>query len=445
MKHILILGAGLSSPVLVKYLLEHAEEQNWKVRIGDISEKMAISRINGHPRGEALYFDVSDHSLLTREVSQADIVISLLPPKYHNEVADVCIRYSRNMVTASYLTPYILSLHNDAIEKEILFMNEVGLDPGLDHMSAMRIINRIKEEGGRITSFESYTGGLVAPGFDNNPWRYKFTWNPRNVVIAGCSGAKFYHNGKFKYIPYHKIFRRTEIIEIPGYGEFEVYPNRDALIYRQEYGLTDLLTMFRGTIRRPGFCETWDMLLQLGATDDSYVMDDTENMTYREFTNSFLPYDIINNVESKLANYLGIKEDSEIMKRLDWLGLFDDTIIGIPNLTPARVLQHILEEKWNLDPDDKDMIIMQHQFDYVRLGTHRKIFSNMVMIGKDKSYTAMAASVGLPLAITAKLILTGKIPLKGVQIPTHQVVYKPVLDELEKYGVFFEERDVRIS
>jgi saccharopine dehydrogenase-like NADP-dependent oxidoreductase len=324
-------------------------------------------------------------------------------------------------------------------------MNEAGVDPGIDHMSAMQIINRLKEEGVKLLAFESATGGLVAPNYDNNPWRYKFTWAPRSVVLAGTGGARFLHNGKFKYIPYHRLFERYEVIEIPELGQFEVYPNRDSLKYQEKYGLSELLTMFRGTIRKPGFCEAWDALLQLGATDDTYTMDDTENMTYRDFTNSFLAYNIIDSVEKKVCDYLDIEENSELMMKLKWLGLFEDTKIGIPDLTPANVLQHILEKKWKMEEEDKDMIVMEHQFDYMLLGRHRKLYSTLAVIGENSTETAMSKTVGLPVAITARLILEGKVDLKGVKIPTDKQIYEPVLKELKKFGIEFKERDVLVS
>mgnify|MGYP001185022464 CR=1 FL=1 len=446
MKKILLVGAGLSASTLIRYLLENAQENNWKLRVGDISEETARKKLNGHSRGESFRFDVLNASQLDAEVKNCDLIISLLPAKLHYLVALSCIKNKKNLITASYVSREIQEMDKDARESGVLLMNEIGVDPGIDHMSAMQVINRIREEGDRLISFESATGGLVAPNYDNNPWRYKFTWAPRNVVLAGQGGARFYHNGKFKYIPYHKIFERTETIEIPGHGQFEVYANRDSLKYREAYGLSDLLTMFRGTIRRPGFCEAWNLLLQLGATDDSYIMDDSENMSYRDFTNSFLAYNIVDPVESKIARYLGIEENSEMMKKLEWLGLFDDTIkIGRQGLTPAQCLQHILEQKWQLDPGDKDMIVMEHQFDYLHIGSHRKLFSTMVVIGEDQVHTAMSITVGLPVAITAKLVMNGAIKLKGVQIPVNREIYEPVMKELSDYGILFKERDFRLS
>ncbi len=444
MKTILVLGAGLSSTSLVKYFLDHAERK-WKVRVGDINPENAASRTGDHPSAEAFRFDVYDDEQRGKEIGQADIVISLLPARMHHLVAESCVEKGRNMVTASYLSPAIKSLDNAARERGIILMNECGVDPGIDHMSAMQMIDRIREEGGELRAFESSTGGLVAPGFENNPWQYKFTWNPRNVVLAGGAGARFLHNGKFKYFPHHKVFRRIETITVPPLGEFEVYGNRDSLTYRETYGLHHLETMFRGTIRRPGFCEAWDIFVQLGATDDSYVMEDTENMTHREFINSFMAYETRIPVETKLARYLEFSEDSEMMERLRWLGIFEDKKIGIPGLSPARILQKILEEKWKLDPGDKDMIVMQHQFDFILEGVHRKRYANLVYIGQDTRHTAMSMTVGLPLAMVARRILEGTYRETGVQLPIHPDIFNPVLEELEEYGIRFEEEEVRIS
>ncbi|MEZ5069391.1 MAG: saccharopine dehydrogenase C-terminal domain-containing protein [Bacteroidales bacterium] len=444
MQTILVLGAGLSSTSLIGYFLEHASDQ-WKVRVGDIDLRLAREKVGGHPAGEAFAFDVFDEGQRRTEVKGADIVISLLPARMHHLVAATCVEYATNMVTASYLSPEIKALDGAARSKEIVLMNECGVDPGIDHMSAMQMLDRIRDEGGRMLAFESSTGGLVAPGFENNPWRYKFTWNPRNVVLAGKDGARFLHNGRFKYIPYHKLFSRTEIIQVPELGEYEVYGNRDSLTYRDTYGLHDLQTMFRGTIRRPGFCEAWDVFVQLGATDDGYVMEDTEHMTYRDFINSFLAYSVHSNVESKVATYLGIDEDSAMMDRLKWLGIFEKRVIGVPGLTPAKVLQKLLEEKWALEEGDKDMILMQHQFDFEKEGKHLKRYATLVCMGKNTRETAMAMTVGLPLAITARLILEKRYRGTGVRLPIVPEVYNPVLEELETYGIRFQEEEVEIT
>jgi saccharopine dehydrogenase (NAD+, L-glutamate forming) len=443
MQTILILGAGLSSTSLIRYFLDQSGTQ-WKVRVGDIKPELARQRIQDHPDGEAFCFDVYNAVQRKSEIEKAHIVISLLPARMHHLVAETCVEIGRNMVTASYLSPAIKAMDSDARKKGIILMNECGVDPGIDHMSAMQMINSIKASGGKLLAFESNTGGLVAPGFENNPWQYKFTWNPRNVVLAGKEGARFLHNGKFKYIPYHKVFCRIETIQVPGLGAFEVYGNRDSLTYRETYGLQNLQTMFRGTIRRPGFCEAWDTFVQLGATDDTYVMEDTENMTYRTFINSFMAYQTDIPVEKKLARYLGFSEESSMMERLQWLGIFEDRKIGIPGLTPAKVLQKILEEKWMLDSGDKDMIVMQHQFDFLKDGMHKKRYATMVYIGQDTQHTAMSMTVGLPLAITARKILEGTFTKTGVQLPIHPGIYNPVLKELKEYKIQFIEEEVEI-
>ena len=443
MQKILILGAGLSASSLIKYLLDHSKEYDWKIRIGDLSVDTANKKINGHANGEAFLFDVADEEQCSQEVSQADIVVSMLPAALHYSVAKACVEHSKNMVTASYVSKEIQSLNEDALAKDILILNEIGVDPGIDHMSAMKVIDKIRDEGGEIIEFYSATGGLVAPKYDNNPWNYKFTWNPRNVVLAGQGTSMFIRNGHYKYIPYHKLFNRIMRTHVLDYGEFEMYPNRDSLKYREIYGLEDIPSMYRGTMRRPGFAKTWNVFVQLGCTDDSYIIEDSENMTYRDFINSFLRYETDVPVETKLATYIGIDEDSEIMYKLRWLGIFSDTPIGLKKATPAQILQSILLKKWVLDEDDKDMIAMQHRFVEKRNGQTKQILSSMVIEGSDQIHTAMSKTVGYPVAIATKLILMGKIKAKGVKIPIDKCIYEQVLQELEGLGIkFIEEEEI---
>lgn len=441
MKKVLVLGAGLSTPGLIKYLLDQSEEHKWKIYVGDISKAIAKKRINGNPNGVAFKFDVFDKEQTETEIKSADLVISMLPANLHFSIAKCCLEYSKNMVTASYVSDEVRAFDKEARKKGVILLNEMGLDPGIDHMSAMDIIDRIKDEGGKLISFRSSTGGLVAPKYDNNPWNYKFTWNPRNVVRAGNAGAQFINRGKYKYIPYHKLFTRLLPIYIDGYGEFESYPNRDSLQYRTAYGLEDIPTMFRGTIRRPGFSKTWDALVQIGATDDSFIVEDSENITYREFINSFLKYETEIPAEIKFANYVGFAEDSIEMYKLRWLGLFDNEKIGLKNATPAQILQKRLEEKWKLDRHDKDMIVMQHCFKYETEGQTKEIISSLAVEGKNSVQTAMAQTVGIPVGIGAKLILTGKINPTGVRVPTIKEIYKPILEELKEYNIVFKEKE----
>lgn len=442
MRRIVVFGAGLSASVLIDYLLRNAEEQDWFVRIGDMNLKMAQDKVNGHARAEAFEFNVTNEIQRLNEISNADLVISMLPAHMHIEVARQCVGLKKHMVTASYVSKEMEALNQDAIDAGVVLMNEIGVDPGIDHMSAMRVIDRIHAQGARMLQFESFTGGLVAPESDDNPWNYKFAWNPRNVVLAGAGGAvKFKQEGRYKYIPYHQLFRRTEIVELPEFGRFEGYANRDSLKYREAYGLKDIPTIYRGTFRKPGFCRAWDVFVKLGATDDSYVIEDSENMTFRQFLNSFLAFNPDDSVELKLMHYLRIEQDSEIMYKLKWLDLFEEIKIRIPNATPAQILQHILERKWTMKDTDLDMIVMYHLFGYELNGKNHATESYMVIKGENRIHTAMAKTVGLPVGIAAKMILNGKISTPGVHVPIKKEIYEPVLAELEEYGIQFIERE----
>lgn len=444
MRHILIIGAGRSASSLIQYLLNKSEEENLHLTIGDLSLELAQRKTNNHKNATAIAFDIFNESQRKEEIQKADIVISMLPAHMHIEVAKDCIAYKKHMVTASYISEAMQNLDAQAKENNLVFMNEIGLDPGIDHMSAMKVIDEIREQGGKIILFESFCGGLVAPESDNNLWNYKFTWNPRNVVLAGQGGAaKFIQEGTYKYIPYHKLFRRTEFMEVEGYGRFEGYANRDSLKYKSVYGLDDALTLYRGTIRRVGFSKAWNMFVQLGMTDDSYVMENSETMTYREFTNSFLPYHPTDSVEIKLRLILKMDQDDIKWDKLLELDLFNkEKVVGLKNATPAQILEKILTESWSLGEHDKDMIVMYHKFGYELDGKEKQIDSTMVCLGDDQTYTAMAKTVGLPVAMATLQILNGNIKTPGVQLPINKEVYLPILKELESYGVVFNEKQV---
>jgi saccharopine dehydrogenase-like NADP-dependent oxidoreductase len=444
MRNILIIGAGRSASSLIKYLLEKSDAENLHLTIADLSVELAQRKTGGHKNATAIALDIFDAAQRNAEIQKADIVISMLPAHLHIEVAKDCITYKKHMVTASYISEAMQSLDADAKANGLVFMNEIGLDPGIDHMSAMKVIDEIRAQGGKMILFESFCGGLVAPESDDNLWNYKFTWAPRNVVLAGNGGAaKFLQEGTYKYIPYHRLFRRTEFLEVEGYGRFEAYANRDSLKYKSVYGLDDALTLFRGTIRRVGYSKAWNMFVQLGMTDDTYVVDDSETMSFREFTNLFLPYHPTDSVEIKLRLQLGIDQDDIMWDKLLELDLFNpDKIIGLKNATPAQILERILSDKWTLAPDDKDMIVMYHKFGYEVNGEQKQIDSKMVCIGDDQTYTAMAKTVGLPVAMATLQILNGNITTPGVQLPISKEVYEPILSELEEYGVVFNEKVV---
>ena len=443
MKKIVIFGAGRSSTSLIEYLLSIAEEQNLLITLLDYNEELAKSKINNHKFGEAHFIDANNPNERLKFIKESQLVISMLPAHMHLGIVKDAIHEKVHVITPSYVTEEIRSLDADAKNSDVLILNEMGLDPGIDHMSAKKIIDEIENNDGKLTGFESFTGGLVAPESDDNPWNYKFTWNPRNVVLAGQGGAaKFIQEGKYKYIPYNKLFRRTEIIEIEGFGKFEGYANRDSLRYRSVYGLNEIPTMYRGTLRKIGFCRAWNVFVQLGLTDDSYVIEGSENMTNRDFINSFLAYNPHDSVELKLRHYLGIEQDDYIWEKLVWLGLFEDKKIGLKNATPAQILQKILQNKWSLREEDKDMIVMWHKFNFSQKGVDKEIRSHMVYIGKDSQFTAMSDTVGLPLGIAAKLLLSGKIKDRGVKLPIEREIYLPVLSELEQLGITFEEKEV---
>ncbi|UII29339.1 saccharopine dehydrogenase NADP-binding domain-containing protein [Fulvivirga maritima] len=446
MNIILVLGAGRSSSSLINYLLENSKNEQWQVRVGDYALELAQEKCKNSENAFPFSFDIGNEEELDKEVKKAGIVVSMLPAKYHTVVAKSCLRWRKNMVTASYVSKEMKALDAEAKEKGIIILNECGLDPGIDHMSAMKVIDEIRDNGGELIGFESFTGGLLAPGTDEkNPWEYKFTWNPRNVILAGQGVVKFIQEGTYKYIPYQKVFRRTEQVHIPGYGYFEGYANRDSLNYLDVYGLQGIKTIYRGTFRRPGFCRTWNVFVQLGATDDSYEMEGVGEMTHRSFINSFLSYNPHDSVELKLAYYLNLDIDGPEMHRLRWAGIFDHTPVGLAQGTPAQILEHILKKKWTLKKDDKDMIVMWHKFQYLLSGEEKEIHSTLIAIGDDDVQTAMAKTVGLPLAIATKLILQGKVKATGVHIPIKKEIYDPILKELATFGFEMSEKEVSNS
>ena len=444
MRNILIIGAGRSACSLIKYLLDKSESENLFITIGDLSEESAQKFTQGHSRAKGIKLDVLDAAQRSTAIQAADLVISMLPARFHNEAAKDCILHKKHLVTASYVSDEMQALDEDAKANGLVFMNEIGVDPGIDHMSAMQVIDRIRDKGGKMLMFESFTGGLVAPESDDNLWHYKFTWNPRNVVLAGQGGAaEFIQEGSRKYIPYHRLFRRTEFLDIEGYGRFEALANRNSLKYRSIYGLEDILTLYRGTIRRVGFSKAWNMFVQLGMTDDTYNIENSENLSYAEFVNLFLPFSPTDSVEMKMRYALKIDQDDLMWDKLIELDIFNrNKKIGIKNASPAQALQKILMDKWTLKPEDKDMIVMYHKFGYELNGQKHQIDSKMVLIGEDQTFTAMAKTVGLPVAIAALKILNKEITTPGVQRPLLKEVYGPIMKELEEYGIQFNEEEV---
>lgn len=442
MKNVLIIGAGRSATALIGYILNEAPKHNFLVTVGDADIELARRKVKDHSHGRAIWLDASKHNDRREVIARHDVIVSLLPPQMHLEVAQDCIALGKHMVTASYVSKQVFRLGDEARQRALVFMNELGLDPGIDHMSAMQRIHQIKNSGGKINAFYSYTGGLVAPESDDNPWHYKFSWNPRNVVLAGQGTAQFLEDGKLKYIPYRRLFRQYRNVEIPGMGEWEVYANRDSLMYKEAYGLQNIRTMFRGTIRHKGFCDAWNALVRIGLTDATFPIVDSDKLTYHDLMEAFLGISQhVGSVKDRVAKMIETEPESDIMQKLEWLGLFSKRRIKLQNATPALILENLLLEKWALQPHDRDMVIMQHVFEYEQQRKRRKMTSTLVMKGNNSEETAMSRLVGLPLGIFVKLLMMGKISTTGVNIPTMPEVYEPVMAELEDHGVKFMEED----
>jgi saccharopine dehydrogenase-like NADP-dependent oxidoreductase len=445
MNNILIIGAGLSSSSLIDYVLSKARERGWFVTVADTDLEKAQRRVKGHPQGLAVWLDVLKNNDRKDLIAKADLVVSLLPAHLHLEVAHDCIKLKKHLVTASYVSQEMYRLGDEARNRELIFMGEMGLDPGIDHMSAMRVIDEIKEKGGKLLAFRSYTGGLVAPESDTNPWHYKFTWNPRNVVLAGQGTAQYLENGKFRYIPYQRLFKSHKVVDIPGLGKYEVYPNRDSLLYREVYGLEGIPNIIRGTLRHVGFCDAWQALVRIGLTDGDFPILDSAKLSYHELLDAYVGSIPGTSVKERVANLLGVDVESEVIEKLDWLGLFRKRKIRLPNATPALILEQLLREKWELQPDDKDMIIMHHEFEYVLHGQKKMVQSTMQLKGSNADQTAMAKTVGLPLGILVRLLMERKIEARGVHIPVLGEVYGPILDELQEHGIVFRETETNLK
>ena len=424
MKTILLFGAGKSATVLIDYLLSEAATNNWRIIIADVLKDQILSKTNNSPFAEAVAVNVLDSKQRSELIQQADIVISMMPPALHFLIAKDCVEYARNLLTASYLDDSIRGLEEKINAKKLLFICEMGLDPGIDHMSAMKLVDHIKASGGVVTSFKSHCGGLVAPESDDNPWHYKISWNPRNVVMAGKAGAEYKLNNQIHYKEYNELFNNCSEVDISGLGSFAFYPNRDSLSYMPVYKLENVETFLRSTLRYPAFCVGWNAIVQAGLTDDTAVVQ-TNGLTFKIWSASIAPF------------------VNEFNKNMLWfLGLFEEELVPAAAKTSADILQWLLETKLGMRPGDKDMIVMLHEVTYLFEGSAKKIESSLIVTGNDNLRTAMAKTVGLPLGIAAKFILNGTIQLTGIHIPTIKEIYEPVLNELDKAGISFLERQV---
>ena len=498
MKTILLFGAGKSATILIDYLLDNAITENWKVVVVDADLELARTKIGISQHATALSFDIKNETERSKHIRTADIVISLLPPALHIEVARDCAKQHKNLLTASYVDADIKSLQGEIEKNKLLFLYEMGLDPGIDHMSAMQLVDDIHAKGGTITSFKSHCGGLVAPESDDNPWHYKISWNPRNIIMAGKAGAHYRENGTEINLEYKDLFTPDRLVTIPEIGPLSWYPNRDSLSYTSLYGLEQTSTFIRTTLRHPDFMYGWKNIIDLQLVDENLQYDTdgktlqavfkehmdkhgfsewlSEKLTARfaesrsmlenlmqlmeaenvvelegaEMPNSFMTADEKGNIEevalddvkNRAAAYLAHKmhETNLTLKQLFFLGLDDtDTLVNKGLCSPADILQFAVEKKLALRPYDKDMIVMLHEIAYTLNNETNTIHSSLVVKGENNLRTAMAKTVGLPLGIAAKLILNGKIKMTGLRIPTSKEIYGPVLKELEKNGVKFQE------
>ena len=434
MKKVLVLGAGLVSRPLVRYLLDH----NIKVVVASRTVSKAEKLLDGHPNGEAKKFDiVNEPELLEKLIPEVDLAISLLPYIYHVKVAEACLKYKKDMVTTSYVSDAMQALDKIAKEENLLILNEIGVDPGIDHMSAMKIIHQVQNNKGKVTSFRSYCGGLPAPDANNKPFGYKFSWSPKGVLMAGKNSGKYLEDGKEVFIPGEELFDHHYTMNIDTVGELEAYPNRNSLPYIEKYGLEGINTMFRGTFRYKGWCKTLKKIAEMGLLKDE-KMENLSGITFKEFT-SRLTGIKPDNLKTDLASRLGVEEDSLVINNLEWLGLFGDHKLPEAH-TPLDILVAVMLEKLQYDKGERDMIVLYHEFMAEYPHKKEKITSTLIDYGIPNGDSSMARTVSLPAAVATRFILEGKIKEKGVVIPVMPGIYEPVLEELERLDIVCKEK-----
>ncbi len=441
MKNVLVLGAGLVSKPGVRYLLN---QKNIFVTVASRTVSKAEDLIEGFPNGKAVQVNVQDEDQLSNLIANNDIIVSLLPWVHHLKVANLCLKYNKHMATTSYVSDDMQKLHEEATKKNLLFLNELGVDPGIDHMSAMKIIDEVYEEGGKVLHFYSYCGGLPAPEDNDNPFGYKFSWSPKGVVLASKNSAKFLENGKNVEIEGKNLFLNYRIDEVKGLGKFEVYPNRNSLPYKDIYNLKDALTVMRGTYRNLGWCDTLKKMVDLGLINEE-KKSSLKGITYRKMIADIIGEKDDSNLEEKVAKKLNLETNSEILKRFEWLGLFSDKKVNdFDNI--LDILSELLQEKLVFKNKEKDMIILQHKFTVENADkTKDLVTSTLIDFGEALKESSMARTVSLPLAIGVRFMAEGKFNLTGVQIPVHKQIYEPVLKELETLGIKMDEKKFKLN
>lgn len=438
---VLIIGAGKSSSYLIETLLQYTIKKSggWRVIVADADEATLKRKTEKYPLAEIAVLDINNQAQRQKLVKEADLVLSLMPPHLHILLAKDCLEFEKNLITSSYASEEMKELHQKAKEKGLMFMCEMGLDPGIDHMTASHIFDSIRKVSSDILSFKSYCGGLIAPESDNNPWHYKFSWNPQNVINAGKDGAKFLKNGKEVRIGYEQVFEHTSTIHCEQVGKLAYYANRDSIPYIQLYDVPEAKDFLRATLRYPAFIKGWNGLIRMGLTDAGQEFD-TDHLTYKEWMQQLMGYDDTSLSPAEFAwKKYDIKSPS-VQKMIEWLDLFADQHIGKGRLSAAAILLDILSRKWKMEPADKDMVVMQHEIQYRYKGNINNLVTSMVVTGVNSEFSAMAKTVGMPMAILAELVLSKNIRIPtGVLIPTMPEVYRPVLNRLRKYGIAFED------
>jgi saccharopine dehydrogenase-like NADP-dependent oxidoreductase len=438
MQTILVAGAGKSSTYLIHYLLSHASRNKWKVIVADGSAEAIAEKTKGSPYAEAAVIDITNSNQRQGLVKQADIVVSLMPPHLHIHLAKDCLQFKKNLITSSYISPEMREMDKEVKEAGLMFMCEMGLDPGIDHMTANQIIHSTQRVAAVITSFKSYCGGLIAPESDNNPWHYKFSWNPKNIIGAGLGGAKYLLNGKEVDVPYEKIFEQNKKIKVDGVGSLAYYPNRDSMRYLDLYDVPEIKTFLRATLRHPDFCKGWQALISLGLTTEEDTI--TEHTTYADWIKNKTSYNNGVSLKEHVARRLDMTPDNKVVDMLEWMGVLDDKPFPDAPKNSGGILLNLLQDKWKMEPADKDMVVMQHEVEYTHRDRRIKLVSTMAIKGENREYSAMAKTVGLPMGILARMVLNNKINTpKGVLIPSMPSVYRPVMTELHHHGINFVE------
>lgn len=429
MKKVLILGAGMVANPIIKYLLQ----KNYNVTVAALNIEDAQKMVAGFPNGKAVYWVIEDEAMLNDLIAGHDIAVSLLPYVYHLNVAHVCLKHKKNMVTTSYVKPEMKALDTAVREAGLIFINEMGLDPGIDHMSAMRIIDTIHAKGGKVEEFYSLCGALPAPEAATNPFRYKFSWSPKGVVLAGNNDAMFLRHGEQVALPTKDLFKNPMSLEFPDLGELDIYPNRDSIAYRDIYGIPEAQTVYRGTFRYRGWCETLDALKAM-----KLIIPDKFDFTGKTFA-GFVAMMIGSkaaHIRREAAAFLGISENAHALDAMEWLGLFSNEPMNRTNDSPFEITSDLMLEKMMLGKGERDMVAMMHIFraSYPD-GRQEVIKSRMLDFGVPGADTAIARTVALPAAIGVEMILEGKILEKGVHIPVLPGIYGPVLDQLEHMNI----------